>query len=373
MKIIAKVLFAVLVLAVSIYSPVIAQSLYYNPECVVFDYDYNRYLVANYANGTIIEVDSAGEQSYFAVGLGHCLGMHILDDVLYVSCYTSLVGLHLSSGDTAMCMTMPLAGHLDGMTADDAGYLYVIDTGGRILKVNPNEQTHSVFLDSGLPLYPQDCVYDPDNNRLLVAVWATNAPVYAVDLADSTLSIVASTNFGRFDGIARDRHGNVYLASHYAEGRIYRFEGTFTEPPELISSGHAEPAGLFFNNQDDILAIPNFGSHTVDFLPMTVSIQERGDDGNGRSYRPTEYTVLDIYPNPFNSSATIYYTLAKPTDVQMEIFDILGGRIEAVVDEFQPAGQYSLIWNTSGVSSGTYFCKLRTNDYSNCRKMILLK
>ena len=178
---------------------------------------------------------------------------------------------------------------------------------------------------------------------------------------------------GRFDGIARDRYGNVYLASHYAEGRIYRFEGTFTDPPELISSGHDEPAGLFFNNQDDILAIPNFGSHTVDFLPQIVSIEERGDAENGQSLRPTEYTVLDIYPNPFNSTATICYTLAKPTDVRMEIFDILGSRIEAVVNEYQSAGQHKLIWNTNNVSSGTYFCRLKTNSHSNCRKMILLK
>lgn len=344
-----------------------AQNLYYGPESVVFDTASNCYLVANYTNGTIIRIDSTGAQDYFKVGLGHCLGMHIIGDTLFVSCNYNFRAFLLPDGDSLFCLTTSLSGHFDGVTSDTSGNLYVIDTGGRILRLDLDDLFFSVLISSGLPGYPQDCVFDPENNRLLVATWANNAPIYAVDLENPVLYAVVPTNFGQFDGITRDADGNVYVSSHYGAGLIYQFDRAFEEPPRLISSGHNQPAGLFYNNRDNILAVPNYGSSTVDFISIATPITETETD------MPYEYYASQNYPNPFNSSTNIKYNLLKPSRVTIDIYDVLGSRIARLLDNYQSTGEHNVIWSAKNTVSGTYLYKIQTNDDFDSGKMVLLK
>jgi len=344
-----------------------AQNLYFGPESVVFDNTANRYLVANYTNGAIIQVDSIGAQDYFKVGLGHCLGMHIIGDTLFVSCNYNFRAFLLPDGDSLFCLTTSLLGHFDGVASDTSGNVYVIDTGGQVLKLDLEDLSFSVLISSGLPGYPQDCVFDPENNRLLVATWANNAHIYAVSLENPVLYAVVPTNFGLFDGITRDADGNVYLSSHYGAGLIYKFDPVFEEPPQLISSGHNQPAGLFYNNRDNILAVPNYGSHSVDFISMATPIAEIEPD------MPSKYNSLQNYPNPFNLSTNIKYNLVKPSRVRIDIYDILGSRIATLLDSYQPAGDYNVTWSAINEASGMYFYKIQTGDDFETNKMLLLK
>jgi DNA-binding beta-propeller fold protein YncE len=344
-----------------------AQNLFYGPESVVFDNADNRYLVANYRNGAIIQVDSTGAQDYFKVGLGHCLGMHIIGDTLFVSCNYNFRAFLLPDGDSLFCLTASLSGHFDGVTSDTSGNLYVIDTGGRILKLNLEDLSFSVLIESGLPGYPQDCVFDPENNRLLVATWANNAPIYAVDLENSILYTVVPTNFGMFDGITRDASGNVYVSSHYGAGLIYRFERTFGEPPQLISSGHNQPAGLFYNNRDDVLAVPNYGSSTVDFISIDTPIAET------EITVPDKYFLFQNYPNPFNLTTSISYELPSSDFITINILYILGRKVLTLVDEKQSAGFHEIWWSANNQPSGVYFYSIQAGKNREIRKMLLLK
>lgn len=78
------------------------------------------------------------------------------------------------------------------------------------------------------------------------------------------------------DGITSDTSGNVYVSTHNS-GKVYKFESTLSEPPELISEGYLEPAGLFYNRIDNILAVPDYGGNTVDFIqiPLCLIFQSR--------------------------------------------------------------------------------------------------
>jgi hypothetical protein len=78
-------------------------------------------------------------------------------------------------------------------------------------------------------------------------------------------------------------------------------------------------------------------------------------------------------PNPFNTSTTIHYAVGQPGVVKLEVFNIIGQRVVTLLDEKQQAGQHSVIWDASGQASGVYFYKLTAGDFTEVRRMTLLK
>jgi len=86
-----------------------------------------------------------------------------------------------------------------------------------------------------------------------------------------------------------------------------------------------------------------------------------------------EISILRNYPNPFNASTTICYSLPEQADVKIEIFDILGQKVRTLFEGNEGAGYHSIIWNAEDCPSGFYFAKLQTNSKSENIKMVLLK
>jgi photosystem II stability/assembly factor-like uncharacterized protein len=79
------------------------------------------------------------------------------------------------------------------------------------------------------------------------------------------------------------------------------------------------------------------------------------------------------YPNPFNPSTTIQYELAKTEYVVLQIFDVLGREVGMLISEIQIAGNHQASFNAQSLSSGVYFYKLTTSNFSQVKKMMLLK
>ena len=82
------------------------------------------------------------------------------------------------------------------------------------------------------------------------------------------------------------------------------------------------------------------------------------------------------YPNPFNPTTTIEYQTEKDGMVTVEVLDVAGRLVCSLVDDFQPAGRYSISWNGRNsegqiVSSGIYFCRLNTPQGTRAMKMVL--
>ncbi len=93
---------------------------------------------------------------------------------------------------------------------------------------------------------------------------------------------------------------------------------------------------------------------------------------------PTEFSVAQNHPNPFNPATTISYTLAKPDAVKVEVFNTLGQTVSILVDETQTAGQHAVEWrgvDATGraVPSGVYFYRVTAGANQAVRKMVLLK
>jgi hypothetical protein len=99
-----------------------------------------------------------------------------------------------------------------------------------------------------------------------------------------------------------------------------------------------------------------------------------GDNITGNiDLSPKEYSLQQNYPNPFNPSTTIEYTIPKDGYVSLKVFDITGREIASLVDKYQNAGSYIVMWDASKFSSGVYFYRIVAGDYIATKRMVLNK
>jgi len=94
---------------------------------------------------------------------------------------------------------------------------------------------------------------------------------------------------------------------------------------------------------------------------------------NNEPYLPVGFKLLPAYPNPFNASTKIQYNLNQASDVTIEIYDLLGRKIETLNDNYQQAGRNQIIWNADDRTSGMYFYKIQVGRENLTEKLLLLK
>jgi hypothetical protein len=87
---------------------------------------------------------------------------------------------------------------------------------------------------------------------------------------------------------------------------------------------------------------------------------------------PTEYKI-DNYPNPFNPTTTINFQLPEAGMVTLRVYDILGQEVATLVNEMKQAGYYSATFDASKLTSGIYISTIQTNNFSQSKKMLLVK
>ncbi len=88
---------------------------------------------------------------------------------------------------------------------------------------------------------------------------------------------------------------------------------------------------------------------------------------------PTAYMLEQNYPNPFNPSTQIEYALAKPGQVTLKIYDVLGREVSTLVNENQIPGTYRATFNATGLATGIYFYRLNVSGYSEVKRMLFIK
>jgi photosystem II stability/assembly factor-like uncharacterized protein len=91
------------------------------------------------------------------------------------------------------------------------------------------------------------------------------------------------------------------------------------------------------------------------------------------SIAPADYYLEQNYPNPFNPSTKINYELPVSGFVTLKIYDALGIEIATLVNQKQNAGSYDIDFNASKLSSGVYFYKLTSGEFTETRSMLLVK
>ncbi len=128
------------------------------------------------------------------------------------------------------------------------------------------------------------------------------------------------------------------------------------------------------------------GSGAVDVTPFLALPPDPGEYGGGQETKLTvaayglpESVGLDQnFPNPFNPVTTISYSLQKPAEVRIEILNIIGQRVRLLIEEHQASGSHQVTWDGRDdrgrdCSTGVYFYRLSSSEFSSTKKMLLLK
>ena len=106
-------------------------------------------------------------------------------------------------------------------------------------------------------------------------------------------------------------------------------------------------------------------SYPVKITPVVTIVQAVGS--------PLRYELFNNYPNPFNPTTTIQFTVPVRSTVSLRIFDPLGRAVAILEEGVLPAGVYTRTWNASGEASGVYFCRLQAGTFAQTKKLILLR
>ena len=158
-----------------------------------------------------------------------------------------------------------------------------------------------------------------------------------------------------------------------------------------MKSNNDLPAGLDFA----LLDIPN-KNIIRNVLSESITIQESLQNGyditivagdeeyvndvimNILEAIPADYSLSQNYPNPFNPTTKIDFTLPRSDDVNVTIYNLVGQQIKVLVNSNLEYGYHTVTWNGLDqlgrpVASGVYFSELRTRNFRQTKKMLLLK
>ena len=88
---------------------------------------------------------------------------------------------------------------------------------------------------------------------------------------------------------------------------------------------------------------------------------------------PSRFELSQNYPNPFNPMTTIHFNLPAKHHVKLEVYDVIGRKVSTLVNEFREAGEHSVTFDASDLSTGIYFYRIRAGKFTEMKKMIFMK
>ncbi|MGH7495226.1 MAG: T9SS type A sorting domain-containing protein [bacterium] len=192
-------------------------------------------------------------------------------------------------------------------------------------------------------------------------------PAYSVKLFDwdsysPNPSSDAATDSTRYAATATAGFDNTITAG--ANGCIYHHNaGQFTIAPG--DTAEIVYAFVYGTSLNDLLANSALAQarHDGFFTSVTESPVKV----------PASFALEQNYPNPFNPSTQIRFTLAQRGEVQLTVYDANGHEVKTLMNGVKPAGEHVLTFDANGLSSGVYFYRLRTEEFTATRKMVLMR
>ncbi|MFH1687956.1 MAG: PKD domain-containing protein [bacterium] len=249
------------------------QDLFLMPEGVVYDTANQRYLVSNWGNGCIIQVDEYNRQTTFKGGLINGAGLHIEGNVLYVACHNqNLVGIDLTTAQTVIDTQVSDYGFHD-VTADTSGFLYATDWNNAcVYRIQLSDYSFEVFEVGYSFASPMGILFDARNNRLLVTDDGAVNSVIAITLHDTTATPVWSSGFPVNDDIVYDGGGYYYISTFDEDTAVIRIDTGFVGPPKAICGGYGLMTDLCYNVDEDILGVTHYANNSFELIQMKVGV-----------------------------------------------------------------------------------------------------
>jgi hypothetical protein len=111
----------------------------------------------------------------------------------------------------------------------------------------------------------------------------------------------------------------------------------------------------------------------MDYYGLYRSVNKIITDVEVTEMKPVHYSLNQNYPNPFNPTTKISYSLPIDSKVNVSIYNILGQKVYELVNKSLKAGEYEAVFNASNFSSGVYIYRIKTDNFVQSKKMLLLK
>lgn len=226
-------------------------------------------------------------------------------------------------------------------TIDTVGNAYVVSTYSGVDSVTKIGATGNTIWSKPLlsqqNLYVWDVVVDVKNQIVITGGVSNNAGYVTAHKMSSGDSVFAfpllwnSANSNVITGVACDTSGNFYITGY-----------------DYISATTTCHVRKY--HYDTLTGITVIGGEN-----------------------PTRFTLSQNYPNPFNPRTNIKFQIPTAKWVQLKIFDVLGKEVAMLVNQKLSAGTYVYQWDASGSPSGTYFCRMTADGFTETKKMTLIK
>lgn len=311
--------------------------------------------------------------------------------------------IYRNEGDTLIDMEYNLQGGFDGSLEFGD---YDNDGDADLLMAAEIPDPESVFPDPFTMLYRNDGVngfsevnasfeqipdvgrfadYDGDDDLDVLLSGDNETFLYKNEGGDNFTEVTVdlagmndgSADWGDFDG---DGDLDLILAGNQGNsGSSMFYENTGSDTFRQINSGFAAYkegfAAWFDKDGDTDLDLILMGDSSVDLYENTRKEPDIITDLlDEPAERPQSVALNDNYPNPFNPSTSITFRLPETRTVTINVFDILGRRVQALVRNQQmPAGTHAIRFNAEQLSSGVYLYQLKAGDFSQTKKMLLIK
>jgi len=174
--------------------------------------------------------------------------------------------------------------------------------------------------------------------------------------------------------------GAVITAVTAANGAVIGcdtvWQGGFGFMPVYAGYGSPlEPGAEFRLNIDGVPTRETFTWHTYGEL---VEVRALTTESGGQGALPARFALHDVYPNPFNMSAVVAYDLPQAAHVKIAVYNVLGQQVALIFEGDQPPGTYQLHWRAvsdagSELASGVYFIHFEAGEYTESKKILLIK
>ena len=201
---------------------------------------------------------------------------------------------------------------------------------------------------------------------------ATDAPAVDIRLADGGAVLVPDAAYSDVSGyisvpaaaydvdVTLPGDANAVVASYDID--VTSLQGGSAL---LLASGFLSPAA---NNSGEAFGVLVVLADGTAFLaPTSTSIDENIGG------LPSEFELKGNYPNPFNPTTNIQYSVPSNADVRLAVFDMLGREVAVLVNGVRTAGNYSVNFDATNLSSGMYLYRLQSGNFVQTQKMMLVK
>ena len=139
---------------------------------------------------------------------------------------------------------------------------------------------------------------------------------------------------------------------------------SFHQGAGSVFSYRVTVAGTYLYQCDYHFSIGMTGSFTANLT---------GVEDMQTSVQPSNFKLMQNFPNPFNPTTMISFDIPYRTYVSIKVFNLIGQEVATIVSEMMDAGSYSRIWNAASLPSGVYFYRLQTESFNAIKRLILIK